>query len=85
MSLWFYPILKYLPHEEKKKAFNIINELITDVKTSIAIDELMKEIMTSAVKKFPVKCYLPCTQCEVLHVTVEKVMQTDSVFCPTYN
>ena len=72
-----------IPHEEKKEAFNITNELIIDVKTSI--DELMKEIMTSAVKKFPVKCYLRCPQCEVLHVTLEKVMQTDSVFCPTTN
>ena len=53
-----------IPHEERKKAFNITNELIIDVKVST--DELMKGIMTSAVKKFPVKFYLPCPQCEVL-------------------
>ena len=70
-----------IPHEEKKEALSITNKLIIDVKAFI--DQLMKEIMTSAVKKFPVKCYLPCSQCEVLHVTMEKVMQTDSVFCPT--
>ena len=70
-----------IPHEEEKAAISITNELIIDVKTFI--DELMKEVMTSAVKEFPVKCYLPCPECEVLHVTLEKVTQTSSVFCPT--
>ena len=70
-----------MSHKEEKAAISITNELISDVKTSI--DELMKEVMTSAVKEFPVKCYLPCPRCEVLHVTLEKATQTSSVFCPT--
>ena len=57
------------------------NELIFNVKTFI--DDLTQEIMTSAVKEFPVKCYLPCPrQCGVLHVTMEKVAQKISIFCP---
>ena len=72
-----------IPHEEEIAAISITNELISDVKTFI--DELMKEIMTSAVKKFPVKCYFPCPQCNGFHVAVEKVIQTSSVFCTTAN
>ena len=57
------------------------NELIFNVKTYI--DDLMLEIMTSAVQEFPVTCYLPCPcQCGVLHVTVEKVSEKSSVLCP---
>ena len=65
----------------EKELVTLSNELIFDVKTFI--DDLMQEIMTSAVKEFPVKCYLPCPrQCSVLHVTMEKVVEKSSDFCP---
>ena len=68
-----------MSHE--KELATLSNELIFNVKTFI--DDLMKETMTSAVKEFPVTCYLPCQrQCGVLHVTMEKVAQKSSVFCP---
>ena len=54
------------------------NELIITVKGFIK--ELMQETMTSTVEEFPVECYFPC-QCNVLHVTMEKVAQTSSVYC----
>ena len=67
-----------LSHE--KELATLSNELIFNVKTFI--DDLMQEIMTSAVKEFPVTCFLPCPhQCGVLHVTMEKVAQKSSVFC----
>ena len=44
------------------------------------IEELMQETMTSAVEEFPVECYFPC-QCNVLHITVEKIVQTSSAYC----
>ena len=62
-------------------AISMTNELIVNVEKFI--DELMKEIMTSAVMDFPVKCYLPCPQCKVFHFAIEKIMQTDSVLCAT--
>ena len=67
-----------LSHEKELAALS--NELIFDVKTFI--DDLMLEIMTSAIKEFPVTCYLPCPcQCGVLHTTVETVIQKSTVFC----
>ena len=60
-------------------AISMTNELIINVETFI--DELMKEMITSAVKDFPVKCYLPCPQCKVFHFAIEKIMQTNSNFC----
>jgi len=70
-----------MSQQEKVAAISISNQLITDVKAFI--DDLMQEIMTSAVKEFPVICYLPCPQCDALHVTMEKIVQTDTDFCPT--
>ena len=72
-----------MPHEEEMVAFSNANELIVSVKAFI--DDLMQETMTSAVKEFPITCYLPCPKCTMLHVTMEKVMQTSSDFCPTIN
>ena len=70
-----------MSQQEEVAAISISHQLITDVKTFI--DDLMQEIMTSAVKEFPVICYLPCPQCDALHVTMEKIVQTDTAFCPT--
>ena len=56
-----------IPHEEEIAAISITNELISDVKTFI--DELMKEIMTSVVKKFPVKCYF------LVHSVTDSMLQ----------
>ena len=64
-----------------KELATLSNELIFNMK--VFIDDLMLEIMTSAVKEFPVTCYLPCPrQCGVLHTTMEAVIQKSSVFCP---
>ena len=65
---------------EKIAAIWNTKELIIDVK--MFIDDLMQEIMTSAVKEFPITCYLPCPECDELHVPMEKVVQTSSVYCP---
>ena len=72
-----------MSQREKVAAISISNQLITDVKAFI--DDLMQEIMTSAVKEFPVTCYLPCPLCDALHITMEKIVHsaTGTVFCPT--
>jgi len=72
-----------MPGEEEMIAFSNVNELIVGVKAFI--DDLMQETMTSVVKEFPITCYLPCPKCAVLHVKMEKVMQTSSVFCTKIN
>ena len=69
-----------LSSEIKEKAFSDSNELVRSVQGFI--DDLMKEHMTATFAKAPVVCYIPCSQCKKMHLSVEKATEKNSVYCP---
>ena len=69
-----------LSSEIKEKAFTDSNELVRSVQ--MFIDDLMKEHMTATFAKAPVVCYIPCSQCKKMHLSVEKATEKSSVYCP---
>ena len=66
--------------EIKEKAFTDSNELVRSVQRFI--DDLMKEHMTATFAKAPVVCYIPCSQCKKMHLSVEKATKKSSIYCP---
>ena len=66
--------------EDKEKAFADSNELVRSVQRFI--DDLMKEHMTATFAKAPVVCYIPCSQCKKMHLSVEKATKNSTVYCP---
>ena len=69
-----------LSSEIKEKAFLDSNELVRSVQGFI--NDLMKEHMTATFAKSPVVCYIPCSQCKKMHLSVEKATEKSSVYCP---
>ena len=69
-----------LTSEVKEKAFADSNELVRSVQGFI--DDLMKEHMTATFAKAPVVCYVPCSQCKKMHLSVEKATEKSSLYCP---
>ena len=69
-----------LTSEVKEKAFADSNELVRSVQRFI--DDLMKEHMTATFAKAPVVCYIPCSQCKKMHLSVEKATEKSSIYCP---
>ena len=69
-----------LSSEAKEKAFADSNELVRSVQRFI--DDLMKEHMTATFAKAPVVCYIPCSQCKKMHLSVEKATEKSSIYCP---
>ena len=69
-----------LSSEAKKKAFAESNELVRSVQRFI--DELMKEHMAATFAKAPVVCYIPCSQCKKMHLSVEKATEKSNIYCP---
>ena len=69
-----------LSSEAKEKAFADSNELVRSVQRFI--DDLMKEHMTATFAKAPVVCYIPCSQCKKMHLSVEKATENNIVYCP---
>ena len=69
-----------LSSEVKEKAFADSNELVRSVQRFI--DDLMKENMTATFAKAPVVCYIPCSQCRKMHLSVEKATERGSIYCP---
>jgi len=69
-----------LSSEVKEKAFADSNELVRSVQRFI--DDLMKEHMTATFAKAPVVCYIPCSQCKKMHLSVEKATEKSSIYCP---
>ena len=66
--------------EIKEKTFADSNELVRSVQRFI--DDLMKEHMTATFAKAPVVCYIPCSQCKKMHLSMEKATEKTSVYCP---
>ena len=66
--------------EVKEKTFADSNELVRSVQRFI--DDLMKEHMTATFAKAPVVCYIPCSQCKKMHLSVEKANEKSSIYCP---
>ena len=66
--------------EARGKAFADSNELVRSVQRFI--DDLMKEHMTATFAKAPVVCYIPCSQCKKMHLSVEKATEKSSIYCP---
>ena len=69
-----------LSSEDKEKAFADSNELVRSVQRFI--EDLMKEHMTVTFAKAPVNCYIPCPQCKIMHLSVEKATEKSSIYCP---
>ena len=69
-----------LSSETKEKAFADSNELVRSIQRFI--DDLMKEHMTATFAKAPVVCYIPCSQCKKMHLSVEKATEKSSIYCP---
>ena len=69
-----------LSSEAREKAFTDSNELVRSVQRFI--DDLMKEHMTATFAKAPVVCYIPCSQCKKMHLSVEKATVDSSAYCP---
>ena len=69
-----------LSSEVKEKAFADSNELVRSVQRFI--DDLMKEHMTATFAKAPVVCYIRCSQCKKMHLSVEKATEKSSIYCP---
>ena len=69
-----------LSSEVKEKAFADSNELVRSVQRFI--DDLMREHMTATFAKAPVVCYIPCSQCKKMHLSVEKATVKSNIYCP---
>ena len=69
------------PPGREVESYKESNELINVVKQFI--DDLMEEHMTVTFKKFPVECFIPCPDCNELHIELRKFADTGSAFCPT--
>ena len=66
--------------EVKDKILVDSNKLIRSVQRFI--DDLMKEYMAATFTKHPVVCYIPCSQCTKMHLSVEKATDNSTVYCP---
>ena len=66
---------------DEAKGYKESNELINAVKEFI--DDLMKEHMAATYEKFPVECFIPCPDCNELHITLKRLADKGSVYCPT--
>lgn len=72
-----------MPPECEGESYKESNELIEAVKKFI--DDLMKEHMAATFKKCPVECFIPCPDCNQLHIKLKRFANTGSAFCPTQN
>ena len=72
-----------MPPGREVESYKESNELINVVKQFI--DDLMKEHMAVTFKKYPVECFIPCPDCNILHIKLKRFANTDSAFCPTQN
>ena len=66
---------------DKAESYRESNELIKAIKEFI--DDLMKEHMAVTYKKFPVDCFIPCPDCNELHIRLERFAITGNAYCPT--
>ena len=65
----------------KAESYRESNELIKAVHKFI--DDLMKEHMAATYKKCPVECFIPCPDCNELHIRLERFAITGIAYCPT--
>ena len=79
ISLKIIPEPNLLP-VELERAFVDSNELVRSVK--MFIDDLMRQYMTATFTKAPVVCYIPCSQCMKMHLTVDKATESSTIYCP---
>ena len=78
-------VMKIIPNpnltsEARENAFADSNELVRSVQRFI--DDLMREHMSATFAKAPVVCYIPCSQCQKMHLSVEKATEKSSIYCP---
>ena len=66
--------------EVREKAYADSNELVRSVQR--LIDDLMKKHMTTTFEKAPVICYIPCSQCKKMHLSVEEATERSNIYCP---
>ena len=72
-----------MPSAVKVESYKESNLLINAVKEFI--DDLMKEHMAATFEEFPVECFIPCPNCNELHIKLEKITNADNAFCRTTN
>ena len=69
-----------LSSEVKYKTLADSNELVRSV--HMFINDLMKEHMAATFAKHPVVCYIPCSQCTKMHLSVQKATENSTIYCP---
>ena len=69
-----------MPSQYEEQSYKESNELIDVVKDFI--DDLMKEHMTATFKKFPVECFIPCPDCDHLHIKLKGLADKGNAYCP---
>ena len=79
ISLKIIPEPNLLP-VELEIAFVDSNELVRSVQ--MFIDDLMRQHMTATFTKAPVVCYIPCSQCMKMHLTVDRATESSTIYCP---
>ena len=72
-----------MPLEYEVESYKESNELINAVKEFI--DDLMKEHMAVTFKEFPVECFIPCPDCNELHIRLKRFAITGNAFCHNKN
>ena len=66
---------------DEVESYKESNELINAVKEFI--DDLMKEHMAATYEKCPVECFIPCPDCNELHIRLKRFAITGNAYCPT--
>ena len=70
-----------MPSQYEEESYKDSNELIDTVKEFI--NDLMKEHMTATFKKFPVESFIPCPDCDHLHIKLKGFADKGSAYCTT--
>ena len=68
-----------LSKEEEAEANNDCIKLVNAVDQFIV--EAVKQHMMAAYRKFPVECYIPCTECGKLHIKYKRTTKNRKVLC----
>ena len=68
-----------LTMENEAEANSDCIELVNSVNQFI--EEAVKQNMRAVFSKFPIQCYIPCTECGKLHIKYEKATKSKNVLC----
>ena len=70
-----------MPPGREVESYKESNELINAVKQFI--DDLMKEHMAVTFEKCPVESFIPCPDCNKVHIKLRRFANKGNAYCPT--